>query len=163
MSVQSDLYGQKTRSTVPDWDFISSLLSGNSPLSGPSGRGNPSSMVPGGPRAGKEREDAQQTEEVQYFPGKSQTVEGDATGAFVQLTSAAHLVDLYFQLVHPRWPFIDKASFYASLDLNMTPSLAGLCAAICMVASRYSKEPSVLGELTSSLGFGNKRRTGMTQ
>ncbi|KAJ9106703.1 hypothetical protein QFC20_004034 [Naganishia adeliensis] len=136
MSVQSDLYGQKTRSIVPDWDFISSLLSGNSPLSGPSGRGNPSSMVPGGPRAGKEREDAQQTEEVQYFPGKSQTVEGDATGAFVQLTSA------------------DKASFYASLDLNMTPSLAGLCAAICMVASRYSKEPSVLGELNDPASAG---------
>jgi hypothetical protein len=88
MSVQSDLYGQKTRSAVPDWDFISSLLSANSPLSGTGGRGNPPSVVSGGPRAGKEREAEQQAEDVQYFPGKSQTAEGDATGAFVQLTSA---------------------------------------------------------------------------
>jgi hypothetical protein len=92
MSVQCDLYGQKTRSTIPDWDFISSLLSGNSPLSGTGARGNPSGMGVG---AGKEREDAQQAEEVQYFPGKSQMTEGDATGAFVQLTSAGKQIPLF--------------------------------------------------------------------
>jgi hypothetical protein len=92
MSVQSDLYGQKTRSAVPDWDFISSLLSGNSPLSGNGARGNASNMAPGGSRAGKEREDALRTEEVQYFPGKSQTMDGDPTGAFVQLTSAGKCI-----------------------------------------------------------------------
>lgn len=85
MSVQSDLYGQKTRSAIPDWDFISSLLSGNSSLPGTGGRGGSNSMAAG---AGKERDDTQQAEEVQYFPGKSQMTEGDATGAFVQLTSA---------------------------------------------------------------------------
>lgn len=33
-----------------------------------------------------------------------------------------------------------------ALDLSMTPAMAGLCTAMCMLASRYSKDESVLAE-----------------
>lgn len=77
---------QKSRSVIPDWDFISRLLSGDVSLTsaarvdlGESNRGD---------ELGAASDNMQELEQVQYFPGRTHTAEGGVE-AFVQLTSVS--------------------------------------------------------------------------